>query len=118
MTLQRWNDSELPGTLSFDVPAGCIVAPHGRLPDDELADGIASPRFHFGTVYLSALLLIPHGKAVRLRTKIRPYWAMESAYDAIHGGQVRRAEHLLDYLIREMVPDRPDTSYEWRGEPS
>lgn len=118
MTLRWWNDSKCPGTLSFDVPTGCLVYPHGRLPDDELAGGIASPRFHFGTVYLSAFVLIPHDKADRLRTKVRPNWAMESAYDALQGGQAKRAEHLLDCLIRVMVPDRPDTSYEWRGEPS
>lgn len=118
MTLQWWNDSECPGTLSFDVPTGRLVDPHNRLPDDELAGDVATPGFHFGTMYLSALVLIPRDKADRLRTKIRPYWAMESAYDAIHGGQVRQAEHLLDCLIREMVPDRPETSYEWQGEPS
>ncbi|WP_125107320.1 hypothetical protein [Gulosibacter massiliensis] len=118
MTLRWWNDSKCPGTLSFDVPTGCLVYPHGRLPDDELAGGIATPGFHFSTMYITALLLIPHGKAVRLRTKIRPYWAMESAYDALQGGQVKRAEHLLDCLIRVMMPDRPETSYEWPGEPS
>ena len=69
-------------------------------------------------MYITALLLIRHGKAVRLRTKIRPYLAMESAYDALQGGQVKRAEHLLDCLIRVMMPDRPETSYEWPGEPS
>lgn len=118
MTLQWWNDSKCPGTLSFDVPAGCIVDPHGRLPDTELAGGSATPGFHFGTMHLSALVLIPRDKADRLRTKVRPYWAMESAYDAIQGGQVQRAEHLLECLIRAMMPDSPETSYEWQGEPS
>lgn len=118
MTLQWWNDSNCPGTLSFDVPTRCIVDPHGRLPDADLVGGNATPGFHFGTMYLAALVLIPRDKADRLRTKVRPYWAMESAYDALQGGQLERAEHLLDCLIRVMMPDRPETSYEWQGEPS
>lgn len=119
MELEWWNDKECPGTIELIVRENEVVDPFGLVVSRDSHWHRYSPSaLPFAPQHVSALVLIPRETSDHIRTKVRPFWALESARNSLKWGIHERATSLLDSLVAELRPTRQRGPYEWDQRPS